>query len=129
MDKFTKTTEMDISALNEVEEVSPKKNKLGSIISIIFCLLIAVVIWLFVMENDTTEYTREFNDVYVNLYGSDGYEISGDLYVDVVLVGVNKDLADVEKDDINVVLDIEKIKSIISDVEHDYSVHISLKND
>lgn len=127
MDKFTKTTEMDISAINEIEEKSPKKNKLGSIVSIVFCLLIAIIIWLFAMENDTTEYTRAFDDIPVNVVGSEGYEITGDyLYVDVILVGVNKDLADINKDDISVTLDIDKIKDNISNTESDYLVDVSL---
>ena len=129
MDKFTKTTEMDISAMSEMENDTPKKSKLGSIISIIFCLLIAVIIWLFAMENDVTEHTREFNDVYVNLIGNDGYTVSGDLNIDVVLVGINKDLADIRKDDIYVILDFSKINNLITATEHEYSVDIHLPDE
>ena len=126
MDKFTKTTEMDISAMSDMENSTPKKSKLGSIISIIFCLLIAVVIWLFAMENDVTEHTREFNDIQVNLIGNNDYTVSGDLNIDVVLIGANKDLADIKKEDIYVILDFSKINNIISNTEHDYSVDIHL---
>ena len=129
MDKFTKTTEMDISAMSEMENVSPKKSKLGSIISIIVCLLIAVIIWLFAMENDVTRHTREFNDVQVNLIGNNGYTVSGDLNIDIVLVGANKDLADIKKEDIYVVLDFSKINNIITSTEHDYSVDVHLPDE
>lgn len=129
MDKFTKTTEMDISAINDIDEKSPKKNKLGSIISIIFCLLIAVIIWLYVMENDTTEYTREYYNVSVNVVGGDGYKIEGELCVDVVIEGVNKDLVDIDKNDIYVTLDINKIKDTISSGEAYYPVAISISSD
>ena len=126
MDKFTKTTEMDISAINDSDEKSTKKNKLGSIVSIIFCLLIAVIIWLFAMENDTTEYTRVYSDIYVNINSVDGYEISGDLYIDVTLVGINKDLIDIDKNDICVTLDIDKIKDNIVNTESEYPVDVNL---
>ena len=47
MAKFTKTTEIDISAMHEVvEEETPKKNRLGWIISIIVAIIIAFVVWL-----------------------------------------------------------------------------------
>ena len=129
MEKFTKTTEMDISAMSEMENPTPQKNKLGSIISIIFCLLIAVVIWLFAMENDVTEHTREFDNIQVNLIGNDGYLVSGNLNIDVVLVGTNKDLADIEKEDIYVVLDFSKINNLISNTEIDYSVDVHLPDE
>ena len=126
MDKFTKTTEMDISAMSDMDNSTPQKSKLGSIISIIFCLLIAVVIWLFAMENDVTEHTREFNDIRVNLIGNNDYTVSGDLNIDVVLIGANKDLADIKKEDIYVILDFSKINNIFSNTEHEYSVDIHL---
>ena len=129
MDKFTKTTEMDISAMHETEEKAPKKSKIGSIVAIVVCLFVAVVIWLYAMEIDIAEHTREYNNVSVDLVGNADYDISGDLSVNVVLVGPNSDLVDIEKSDIKVVLDFSKINNFIFGSEHEYSVDINLPDD
>ncbi len=129
MDKFTRTTEMDISAMHEVKEAAPKKNRIGSIVAIVFCLFIAVIIWLYAMEVDVAMHTREYNDVSVELIGNADYDISGDLNVDVVLVGANSNLVDIKKDDIRVVLDFSKINSFIFGSEHEYSVDILLPDE
>ena len=63
------------------------------------------------MEINTTEHTREYNDVSVELIGNDGYDVRGTLSIDVVLVGTNKNLVDIEKDDIRVILDFSKINN------------------
>lgn len=129
MDKFTKTTEMDISAMHETEEKAPKKSSIGSIIAIVLCLLIAVVIWLYAMEIDIAEHTREYNDVSVDLIGSADYDVSGNLSVNVVLIGHNSDLVDIDKSDIKVVLDFSKINNFILGSEHEYSVDIDLPDE
>lgn len=130
MDKFTKTTEMDISAMNEAEEEASKKNKgkskIGTIISIILCMFVAVAIWLFAMESDDSLYSRTYKDINVNLIGNDGYEVSGDLCVDVVLLGTNSELADIEREEIEVNLDFSKLKVINFGVEQFYSVDINI---
>jgi YbbR domain-containing protein len=128
MDKFTKTTEMDISAMEDVEEVH-KKSSIGSIIAIILCLFFAVIIWLYAMEINSTEQTREYNDVSVELIGNDGYDVRGSLSIDVVLVGTNKNLVDIKKDDIRVVLDFSKINNFNYGKEHEYSVDIYLPDE
>ena len=129
MDKFTRTTEMDISAMQNVKEAAPKKNRIGSIVAIIFCLFIAVIIWLYAMEIDADMHTREYKSVAVELIGNADYDISGDLNVDIVLVGANKDLVDIEKEDIRVVLDFSKINNFILGNEHEYSVDILLPDE
>lgn len=130
MDKFTKTTEMDISAMNEAEEEASKKNKgkskIGTIISIILCMFVAVAIWLFAMESDDGLYSRTYKDINVNLIGNDGYEVSGDLCVDVVLLGTNSELANIEREEIEVNLDFSKLKVINFGVEQFYSVDINI---
>jgi hypothetical protein len=129
MDKFTKTTEMDISAMHETEEKAPKKSRIGSIIAIVLCLIIAVVIWLYAMEIDIAEHTREYNDVSVDLIGNADYDVSGNLSVNVVLIGHNSDLVDIDKSDIKVVLDFSKINNFILGSEHEYSVDIDLPDE
>lgn len=128
MDKFTKTTEIDISAMTEMEDETPKKSNVGNVIAFISCLIFAIVIWLFVMEIDTSLQEREYNDISVEKIGDAGYTVSGNLNVDVVLKGINKELADIDKDDIRVVLDFSKIKNIdeVEGREQEYSVDVIL---
>lgn len=131
MDKFTKTTEIDISAMTEMDDETPKKSNVGNIIAFICCLIFAIFIWLFVMEIDSTIHERAFDDIYVEVFGNEdaGYTVSGDLKVDVVLTGVSNELADVDKDDIRVIFDFSKVKNIIVGSEQEYSVDIELSDD
>ncbi len=129
MDKFTKTTEIDISAMTEMEDETPKKSNVGKVVAMIFCLILAIFIWLFVMEIDTSIQEREYKDISVEKIGDAGYTVLGDLCVDVVLKGVSKELADISKDDIHVILDFSKIKNIDFGNEHEYSVDIILPDD
>lgn len=107
MAKFTKTTEIDISAMHEVvEEETPKKNRLGWIISIIVAIIIAFVVWLYVIETSNDLHEKTFNDVSVP-----GTEDT----IDITVKGTYRALADLERDhfDISVAGDeyIVKIKS------------------
>ena len=131
MDKFTKTTEIDISAMTEMEDETPKKSNVGNVIAMVCCLILAIFIWLFVMEIDTSIQQREYKDISVEKIGYDAYTVSGDLSVDVVLTGISKELADINKDDIHVILDFSKIKNIdeVEGSEHEFSVDIELPDD
>ncbi len=129
MDKFTKTTEIDISAMTEMEDETPQKSSTGKIIAMICCLILAMIIWLFVMEIDTTIQEREYNDISVEPIGNAGYTILGDLNVDVTLTGINRELADINKDDISVKLDFGAIKdSIEIGKEKAYPVTVQLSD-
>ena len=105
MDKFTKTTEIDISAMTDMEEETPKKSNIGNIIAMICCLIFAIVIWFFVMEGDSSVSERKFNDIPVSIYNCDQYNVEGEKNLDVVIAGVNKELAEIDKSMINVTLD------------------------
>lgn len=129
MDKFTKTTEIDISAMTEMEDETPKKSNVGNIIAFISCLIFAIIIWLFVMEIDTTIQERTYNDISIEKIGDAGYTVSGELSVDVVLTGISRELANIGKEDIRVILDFSKIKNIVIGSEHEYSVDIELPDD
>ena len=124
MDKFTKTTEIDISAMTEMEDETPKKSNVGNVIAMICCLIFAIIIWLFVMEIDTSEKTRAYNDISISVIGNEGYVVSGNKTVDVVLKGISKELADVDRDDIQAILDFSEINNIFVGEEHEYSVKI-----
>ena len=109
MDKFTKTTEIDISNMNLIEEEPPQKSKIGRIITIIVSLILSVTLWLYVTETDEAKIDKEFNDIQVNIVNTtEQFNITAD-NVSVVLTGTNSQLVDVEKEDIIVEIDAEKI--------------------
>ena len=117
MDKFTKTTEVDISNMNIVEEEPPQKSKAGKIITIIISLFLSITLWLYVTETDQTKIEKEFNDIQVNIVNAtEQFNITAD-NVNVVLMGTNSQLVDVEKGDIIVEIDAEQITK-----SGDYSV-------
>ncbi len=110
MDKFTKTTEIDISNMNLIEEEPPQKSKIGKIITIIVSLLLSITLWLYVIETDETKIDKEFDDIQVNIVNAtEQFNITAD-NVSVVLTGTNSQLVDVEKSDIIVEIDAEEIK-------------------
>ena len=52
MTKFTKTTEIDISAMQDViEEETPKRSKLSFVLPMIISVVLAFFIWIYVTEN------------------------------------------------------------------------------
>ena len=96
MDKFTKTTEVDISNMNLVEDDTPQKSKIGKIIAIITSLILAVAAWVYVMETDETIIKQEFKDINVTIVGNtDKYNITAEK-VNVVLLGTHSQLVDVD---------------------------------
>jgi len=129
MDKFTKTTEIDISAMTEMEDETPQKSNVGKVVAMIFSLIFAIVIWLFVMEIDTTIQEREFKNISVLITNSDGYIVTGAENVDVILSGVKNQLADIDRDEIKVILDLSKLEEITLGEEREYPVEIRLPDD
>ena len=110
MDKFTKTTEVDISNMGLIEEETPQKSKAGKIIAMIISLLLAVSIWLYVVETDDTLVEKEFNNVEVKIVNlSADQEIVADP-VTVILTGTNSKLVDIDEEDIIVEIDADKIE-------------------
>ena len=110
MEKFTKTTEIDISAMNEMEDETPKKSNVGNIIAIIVCLIASIFIWLYVMETDSSLVTKTYKDIDVKVEGTlEGYEIINSK-VDVEIKATKSDLADLSKDEIRVVLEANDVK-------------------
>ena len=102
MEKFTKTTEIDISAMNEIEDEAPKKSNVGNVIAIIVCLLLAILIWVFVIETDDSLTSKVYK---VNVTDTvDGYEIVN-TSINVEIRATRSDLADLSKDEIIVTID------------------------
>lgn len=105
MDKFTKTTEIDIPNTNPVEDEAPKKSKSGKIVAAIVCILLAIVAWIYVVETDDTLVEKEFKNIeVVVLDNSDYYSFIADK-VSVTLVGTNSELVDVDPSKIVVKVD------------------------
>lgn len=118
MTKFTKTTEIDISAMHEViEEETPKRSKLAFILPIIISIILAFFIWIYVTENSDDVKTKTFSDVSVP-----GEQITLDIEVE----GTYSALADINKDSFEIKKDGEKyevtIKSTASDKAKNASV-------
>ena len=63
MDRFSKTTEIDLSEIAPIEDGTPQKSRIGKIIALVVCLIIAVFIWLFVMEIDTDIHDKTIKNV------------------------------------------------------------------
>ena len=105
MDKFTKTTEIDIPNTNPVEDEAPRKSKSGKIVAAIVCILLAIIAWIYVVETDDTMVEKEFNNIDVVILGdSDYYTFKADK-VSVTLVGTNSELVDVDPSKIVVKVD------------------------
>jgi YbbR domain-containing protein len=107
MDKFTKTTEIDISAMNEMEDETPKKSKVGKIIAMVICLIIAIFIWMLVMEVDTTIYEKEFKDISVEIIDdNNNYQLASTVNkLNIIVKGTNSDLVDIKESDIKIYLE------------------------
>ena len=90
MTKFTKTTEIDISAMQDViEEETPKRSKLSFVLPLIISVVLAFFIWIYVTENSGDTKTKEFTDVtFPNV----------EVTYNIVVEGTNSALADINKD-------------------------------
>lgn len=124
MDKFSKTTEIDVSSINSMEEDTPKSGKAGKIIAAIFSLLLAVVIWIYVMETDTQIYEHEYTVAEFELSEKVNFKITPKQELVFVVSGTRSALADVDEDDLKVVIDtssIEKTGEVVLDVEYIYT--------
>lgn len=125
MDKFSKTTEIDISDAMGIEDDTPKKSKKGKIIAVILSVLIAICIWLYVMQTDTTLYERDYKDISVTVVNENGYNVTVSDTVTVTLKGMKSTLADIKKSDITVQADAS---SVVSEGEIELALECVLPN-
>ncbi|MBQ7353048.1 MAG: hypothetical protein IJW54_03475 [Clostridia bacterium] len=119
MDKFTKTTEIDISAMHDVmEEETPKKNKIGKIVAIIISCLVAIGIWVYASETD-------------NNIETDTYEIQATIDNEVkefyaYVSGTNSQLADFDASKIVIIKNKDGTGYLAQEIEN-YTIEIELK--
>lgn len=111
MTKFTKTTEIDISAMHDViEEETPKRSKLSFILPIIISIVLAFFVWIYVTENSDDVKKKTFTSVHVP-----GEEITLNIEVE----GTYSALADIDQDSFEITKKddeyVVEIKSTASD--------------
>lgn len=134
MDKFTKTTEVDISNMNIMEEEAPQKRKAGKIIAMIICLLLAVVAWIYVVETDDTKVEKTFDDITVVLTNGSDKQFTAE-NVSVTLIGTNSQLVDVDKSKIIVKIDaasyyngVNKFSAYSDAISYDGEEEVEIKD-
>ena len=94
MAKFTKTTEIDISAMHEVvEETTPKKSKFKLVLSIVISVLIAFIIWIVATEISTDTHEKTYTGIEV---------LNSEETIEVKVKGTYSALADVKKEHFHV---------------------------
>lgn len=111
MDKFSKTTEIDISDAMGMEDDTPKKSIKWKVIAIIMSVIVAICIWLYVMQTDTALYDREYKNIPVTVVNATDYEVTSCQTVTVKLRGMKSTLADIKKSDIVVRADASSVTS------------------
>ena len=125
MDKFTKTTEVDISNMGLIEEETPQKSRVGKIIAMIISLILAVSIWLYVVETDDTLVEKEFTNVEVKIVNlSADLDIVADP-VTVILTGTNSKLVDIDEEDIIVEIYADLFKEGDTVLTENYKAYIN----
>ncbi len=104
MDRFSKTTEIDTAEITAatMEDDTPKKSKATNIIALVLCLLIAVIVWVFVMETDTNYIEKNYDDIPV--YAEPMAETPVD-YKTIAIRGVRRNVIEIKAEDIMLVVD------------------------
>ena len=111
MTKFTKTTEIDISAMHDViEEETPKRSKLSFILPIIISIVLAFFVWIYVTENSDDVKKKTFTSVAVP---------NEEITLNIEVEGTYSALADIDQDSFEITKKddeyVVEIKSTASD--------------
>ncbi|MBQ7412619.1 MAG: hypothetical protein IJW10_06940 [Clostridia bacterium] len=104
MDRFSKTTEIDTAEITAatMEDDTPKKSKATNIIALVLCLLIAVIVWVFVMETDTNYIEKNYDDIPVYAESMAESPIE---YKTIAIRGARKNVIEIKAEDIMLVVD------------------------
>ena len=128
MDKLTKSAEVNSFDSSSLEEETSKKSKVTKVIALVISLLLAVAIWLYVVETDETIFEEEFVVDVEILNADSAYEITAN-DVTVVVKGTTSQLVDIDKSDIIVKVDMDSLEKPISVGKVDVKAEVSVSND
>lgn len=100
-------------------EQKNRKDTVKKIVARVLCVLGALLIWLYVMSNDSPYYEKTFNSVPVSIVGATELEnntgmslVSGQGHlVDITVTGRKSDVVKLTLDDISAYIDIAEIKN------------------
>jgi hypothetical protein len=112
MDRFSKTTEIDTAeiAAAAIEDDTPQKSRASIIIALISCILIAIVIWMGVMEADSDVFQRDFDNVGVYSTYTDVEAVDS---ITITVKGLRRVVVDFKASDFKVIKSAED-KYIVS---------------
>ena len=117
MDRFSKTTEIDVSNSTNIEDNTPRKRIITSIIAIVICLIISLGVWLYVVEIDNELRTKSYSNISV---------YSGETVVETVnldLNGIRRQLIDISKSDIRIEKNADEyVITLLNDEKSVYNV-------
>ncbi len=110
------------------------ERKKHSIFAKILCLLLALILWLYVMDSENPDWEETFEDVPVTLINTDDIEIDNGLTiysgysnsVDITVRGRKNEVAGITADDFSVTADVSSIKAV---GEYTLPVTVSLEKD
>lgn len=113
------STEVEVEQESHSADGDYQVNKKGfhSVVAKVICVLLAVVLWFYVVGNDTAIEEKRFSDVSVDIVGLDVLEedyelsiISGYNHtVDITLTGANSDISRLTIDKIDAFVDVSEI--------------------
>ncbi len=108
--------------------------KKHNIVAKILCLLLALILWIYVMDSENPDWEETFEDVPVALVNTDDIEIDNGLTiysgysntVDITVRGRKNDVSGLTADDIKVTADVKEIDSV---GEYTLPIIITLEKD
>lgn len=100
----------------------------------LLCLLIALVLWIYVMDSENPDWEETFEDVPITLVNTDDIEIDNGLTiysgysntVDITVRGRKNEISDITADDFTVTADVKSIEAV---GEYTLPVTVSLEKD
>lgn len=128
------TSSQDAAPSNEASKVTAKPKKIKkkyNIIPKIVCVLVAIVIWLYVMQVDSPDYEHTFEDIPIDLSNTSVLENERGLFVysgygytfDITVNGKKSIISKYTVDDIKASVDLKDIRNA---GEHDAEINVKL---
>lgn len=110
------------------------EKKSHNIVPKLTCLLLAFILWLYVMDTENPDWEETYKSIPVSLINTDEIEIDNGLTiysgymnsVDITLRGRKTEISDVEADDISITADVIEIKEA---GEYTLPIYVSVSGD